>query len=404
MKRWIFLSTAGIILVVLGTIEAVSEVKNHDFPSLGIALVFLGVILVFTGTKRMVKSFITIFMPKYKEKELVDIVYKNRQLSRGPRIVVIGGGTGLSVLLHGLKEYTSNLSAIVTVSDDGGSSGRLREQFNILPPGDIRNCLVALADAEPLMQDLFQFRFEKGTELEGHNFGNLFITVMTKVVGDFDKAIKESSKVLAIRGQVIPSTLKRVTLAAEHVNGEKTFGETNITKSRNPIKMVRLLPENCLPTDDSLEAIANADVIIFGPGSLYTSVLPNLVIRKIPEALERSPALKIYICNVMTQAGETDHYKASDHLQAIHRHAKRKIIDYCIVNTGEVPKRYLHKYREENSEPVLADIDRIAEEGVKIIAEDVISTQDYVRHNSSKIAKRIVDLIVELKDKGSVFV
>ncbi|MBU1088098.1 MAG: YvcK family protein, partial [Candidatus Omnitrophica bacterium] len=195
VKRWILLSAAGIILIVLGTIEGVSEVKKQTIPAVAIILVFWGIVLIFSGVKKMVKSFVTIFMPSGQEKELVDIVYKKRQLSKGPRIVVIGGGTGLSVLLHGLKAYTSNLTAIVAVSDDGGSSGRLRQQFNMLPPGDIRNCLVALADAEPLMRDLFQFRFKEGTELAGHNFGNLFITVMTELVGDFDKAIKESSKV-----------------------------------------------------------------------------------------------------------------------------------------------------------------------------------------------------------------
>jgi uncharacterized cofD-like protein len=399
VKRWILLSAAGIILIVLGTIEGVEEVGNQAVPSVAIILVFWGIILVFSGVKKMVKSFVTIFMPGDREKELVDIIYRKRQLSRGPKIVVIGGGTGLSVLLHGLKAYTSNLTAIVTVSDDGGSSGRLREQFNILPPGDIRNCLVALADAEPLMQDLFQFRFKEGTELAGHNFGNLFITVMTELVGDFDKAIKESSKVLAISGHVIPSTLKRVNLVADHADGSQTMGETRISKSKSPITRVQLKPENCLPTDDALEAIANAEAIILGPGSLYTSVLPNLLVKNVSEAIAAADAIKIYICNVMTQSGETDNYTAYDHVKAIHEHTKHKIVDYCFVNTGYVPGEFLEKYKNENAEPVKPDIQRIKDAGIKVLADDVISTHNHVRHNSEKIAENIVNLILELKEK-----
>ncbi|MBU4305935.1 MAG: YvcK family protein [Candidatus Omnitrophica bacterium] len=404
VKRWILLSAAGIALIVFGTVQGVAEFKKQGISVVGGFLVLTGIILIFAGIKRMLKSFITVFMPLYREKELVDIVYKKRQLSRGPKIVVIGGGTGLSVLLQGLKKYTSNLTAIVTVADDGGSSGRLSQQFDILPPGDIRNCLVALADAEPLMRDLFQFRFQEGTELAGHNFGNLFITVMTKLVGDFDKAIKESSKVLAIRGQVIPSTLKRVNLLAEHLDGTNTYGETRISKSTSPINRVHLIPENCLPTDDALEAIMNAEAIILGPGSLYTSVLPNLLIKNIPEAIETSSALKIYICNVMTQSGETDNYTAYDHLKAIQDHTKRRIVDYCVVNTGKVPEEFLEKYKKENASPVKADIQKIKEAGIKVIADNVISTQDHVRHNSEEIAKSIINLVLELKYKGTMFV
>ncbi|MCP4649873.1 MAG: YvcK family protein [PVC group bacterium] len=325
-------------------------------------------------------------------------------MSRGPRIVVIGGGTGLSVLLHGLKSYTSNLTAIVTVADDGGSSGRLRQQFDILPPGDIRNCLVALAEAEPLMRDLFQFRFQEGTELAGHNFGNLFITAMTKIAGDFEKAIKESSKVLAISGQVIPSTLKRVTLVAEHTDGTKTYGETRISKSTSPISQVHLMPEECLPTEDALEAINNAEAIVLGPGSLYTSILPNLIIKNIPEAINKAKAIKVYVCNVMTQSGETDDFTAYDHIKAIQAHAKSKIIDYSIVNTGTVPKEFLKKYKKEGAVPVKPDIAQIEAAGINVIADNVISTKDHVRHNSEKIAKNIIDLVEEIRSKNAVYV
>ncbi len=344
----------------------------------------------------MVKSFITIFLPN-REKELVEIVYQKRQLEKGPKIVVIGGGTGLSVLLHGLKEYTSNITAIVTVADDGGSSGRLREQFDMLPPGDIRNCLVALADAEPLMRELFQFRFTGESEFKGHNFGNLFITAMSKVTGDFEKAIKESSKVLAIRGRVIPSTLEKVQLVAEHQDGKETFGETKISESHSPIKRVYLDPRDAMPCSESLEAIDEAEAIVLGPGSLYTSVIPNLLINGLKELICNSKAIKVYVCNVMTQSGETDNFTAFDHLNAIVSHTRPDIVDYCIVNTQKVPPELLAKYKEEDAYPVLPDSQKIREKGYKVIEVDVISTANYVRHDSKRLAKIIIDLIQSLK-------
>ncbi|MFH2139057.1 MAG: YvcK family protein [Candidatus Omnitrophota bacterium] len=404
VKRWIFLSALGIVLVVAGTIQAVKQYELKQISVAGAVLLLCGISLLIVGSKQMTKSFITLFAPLYREKELVDIVYKKRQLSKGPKIVVIGGGTGLSVLLHGLKAYTSNLTAIVTVADDGGSSGRLRKQFNMLPPGDIRNCLVALAEAEPLMMELFQFRFQEGTELAGHNFGNLFITAMTKISGDFEKAIKDISKVLAISGQVIPSTLKRVTLVAEHDDGTRTYGETRISKSAGLIKRVKLMPENCVPTESALEAINDAEAIILGPGSLYTSVLPNLVIKNMSEAIQASQAIKVYICNVMTQSGETDNFTAYDHIKAIKSHTACDLIDYCIVNTGIVPAEFLKKYKKEGAVPVKADIENIKANGVSVIADNVISTKDHVRHNSEKIAKNVIDLILDLKAKSGVYV
>src|SRR6185295_8484030 len=260
--------------------------------------------LVAVSVRKIIKSVVTVLLPQ-RENELVNIMYQKRYLERGPRITVIGGGSGLSVLLHGLKEFTSNITAIVTVADDGGSSGRLRSQFNIPPPGDIRNCLVALADAVPLMSDLFQFRFKESGELEGHSFGNLFILAMLKVTGDFEKAIRESSKILAIRGRVVPSTLKTVTLVAQHKDGTLTTGESNISKRASPIQRLYLKPDGCAAAEDALEAIQNADGIVLGPGSLYTSILPNLLIEDLAGALAASRAPKIYVCNVMTQPHET---------------------------------------------------------------------------------------------------
>ncbi|MBU1147259.1 MAG: YvcK family protein, partial [Candidatus Omnitrophica bacterium] len=293
--------------------------------------------------------------------------------------------------------FSSNITAIVTVADDGGSSGRLREQFDILPPGDIRNCLVALADTEPLMRDLFQFRFGNESELKGHSFGNLFITALSKVTGDFEKAIKESSKVLAIRGKVIPSTFDKVQLVAEHHNGQKTKGETKIVEQQSPIKRIFLDPVNCTPSKESFEAIDDADIIILGPGSLYTSVIPNLLVTGIADRVALSPAPKVYVCNVMTQPGETDNYTAFDHLNTIISHTRPDIVNSCIVNTGAVPPELLKKYEEESAYPVLADSDRIIEKGYGVIEEDIISTEDYVRHGPKRLSKIIIDLALKAK-------
>jgi len=397
IKRWIFASSSGVLLVAIGSVILILK-KFPDSKIIGGSVAVLGALIVIYGMKRMLKSFIAVFLPK-REKELVDIMYHYRQLEKGPKIVVIGGGTGLSTILHGLKEQTSNITAIVTVADDGGSSGRLREQFGILPPGDIRNCLVALADAEPLMRELFQFRFGNESELSGHSFGNLFITAMCKVTGDFEKAIKESSKVLAIRGRVIPSTLEKVKLVAEYRNGHKTVGETEIAKQNFPIKKVYLNLAHCKASSESFDAIAEADIIVLGPGSLYTSVIPNLLVDGIAEKIAQSKSPKVYICNVMTQSGETDSYTAFDHMNALIAHTRPDIINYCIVNIGRVPKELLKKYEGEGAYPVIADSDKIIENGYNVIEGDVVNTQDYVRHDAKKLSKVIIDLTLKTKGK-----
>jgi len=397
IKRWIFASSSGVLLVAIGSVILILK-KFPDSKIIGGSIAVLGALIVIYGMKRMLKSFIAVFLPK-REKELVNIMYHYRQLEKGPKIVAIGGGTGLSTILHGLKEQTSNITAIVTVADDGGSSGRLREQFGILPPGDIRNCLVALADAEPLMRELFQFRFGSESELSGHSFGNLFITAMCKVTGDFEKAIKESSKVLAIKGRVIPSTLEKVKLVAEYLNGHKTVGETEIVKQNSPIKRVYLDPAHCKASSESFDAIAEADIIVLGPGSLYTSVIPNLLIDGIAEKIAQSKSPKVYICNVMTQSGETDSYTAFDHMNALITHTRPDIISYCIVNIGKVPKELLKKYEGEGAYPVIADSDKIIENGYNVIEGDVVNTQDYVRHDAKKLSKVIIDLTLKTKGK-----
>ena len=383
-------------MISMGFALALMQDTSESRTWVGVVII-VGIASVYIGIKRIIKSFVTLFLPKGEEGDLVDLVYQKRYLERGPKIAVIGGGTGLSVLLSGLKEYTSNITAIVTVADDGGSSGRLRQELDVLPPGDIRSCLVALADSEPLMSKLFQFRFAEGEGLKGHNFGNLFITAMSKVAGDFETAIKQSSRILAIRGRVVPSTLKKVSLVARYKDGNEVVGESEIPKKNQPIERMRLEPANPVPTDEATDAIRKADAIILGPGSLYTSVVPNLLIRGITDEVVASSALKIYICNVMTQPGETDNYSASAHLKVLLDHSGPKTVDYSIVNNAQIPEHLLDKYKEEGAYPVLPDYDKIRSIGYGVIAGDVINTSDYVRHDSKKLAKKIIDLIISTR-------
>ena len=396
IKRWVGLSAFGVILLVLGT-GYLSLEESWALKALDAVIIVSGIIVLILGIKMMIRAFIAVFMPSSKEGVLVDIFYQKKHLSRGPKIVTIGGGTGLSVLLRGLKEYTSNISAIVTVADSGGSSGRLRQQFDILPPGDIRNCLVALADAPTLMRDLFQFRFEANSEFHGHNFGNLFITVMTRLTGDFEKAIKETSKVLALRGQVIPSSLESVTLVAQHKDGSVTHGEDKIPKANRPIEKVFLDPQKPRGTPDAIKAIKEAQVIILGPGSLYTSIIPNILIKEICDAIVSSSAVKVYVCNVMTQPGETDSYSASDHIKALVAHGHPRTLDYCLINTGEIPAEILKRYAGENSYAVINDRKKIENMGYRVIEEDFSIVEDgVVRHSPVKLARIIIGFIEEI--------
>jgi uncharacterized cofD-like protein len=405
VKRWIVLSFIGVVLIVAGG-QFLSG-PTTLFRTVGIIYMFLGIAILALGIKKIILTFITVLLPQ-REEELVDLVYQKKHLERGSKIATIGGGTGLSTLLQGLKQYTSNITAIVTVADEGGSSGKLRKDFGVLPPGDIRNCLVALADKEPLMSELFQYRFEGASEFSGHSFGNIFILAMSKVTRDFEEAVKESSKILAIRGQVIPSTLKKVRLAARLRDGSTTTGENQITERSNPspIERVRLLPEYCEPTISSLEAIKTADAIILGPGSLYTSIIPNLLVNSISEIINSSPAIKIYVCNIMTQHGETDGYKASDHIRTIYKNTLLTKIDYCIVNNSTIRKDLLRRYSKEGSFPVKADIAEIKELGVTPIEDNLlvirdIDGKDYIRHNPRRLAKSVIDIISIAKTEAA---
>lgn len=404
IKRWISLCILGlsfIVVVALLTVKTISK-SSVLLASFATALLILGIFLIYTSIKNMVRIFVRALMPLNSDDPLVDIVYQKRQvdsLLRGPRIVAIGGGTGLSTLLSGVKIFTSNITAIVTVTDTGGSSGRLRDEMDILPPGDIRNCLVALADAGPLIRDLFQYRFELGEGLKGHSFGNLFITALSMVTGDFEKAIAESSKVLAIRGRVLPSTLDKVTLVGEFMDATSVEGETNITAVGKPLRNIHLRPDQCTACPEAVDAIGTADLILMGPGSLYTSILPNLLIKDIREAILRSDAYKVYILNAMTQPGETSGMSAWDHLRVLLDHTDPRILDACFANTAPISKLMLQRYHEQGATPVKLDLEKIEEKGYQIIKGDVVKMDEQVRHNAELVMKIILDHYAEHFEK-----
>lgn len=319
------------------------------------------------------------------------------------RVVSIGGGTGLSALLNGLKRYTVpdalgpevDITAIVTVTDDGGSSGRLRREFDVLPPGDIRNCMAALAEDGALLSKLFQYRFQSGHGLKGHSFGNLFLTALTEITGDFPEAVQRSAEVLKIAGKIYPSTTANVSLEAVLENGKVVCGETRISRSRKGIREIRLNPRRVKPLKATLDAIAEADLITLGPGSLFTSVVPNLLVEGIPKALRQSKALKAYFVNLMWQPGETSEFRASDHIDAIENHAGGKLIEYAVVNVSPLSRAVRKRYAEQNACPVENDLEVIRDKGIIVREAALLQKGPHVRHNPEAIAKTAVELAVE---------
>jgi uncharacterized cofD-like protein len=326
------------------------------------------------------------------------------------RVVSIGGGSGLSSLLEGLKLYTRDpplllpsgasarridITAIVTVTDDGGSSGRLRREFDVLPPGDIRNCMVALSEDEALLARLFQYRFETGRGLKGHSFGNLFLTALTSITGDFPDAVRKSAEVLKIAGRIFPSTAANVTLEAILEGGRVVAGETRISRSRRPIRRVRLIPANARPLRDAVEAIEAADLITLGPGSLFTSVIPNLLVKGIARAIRQSPALKAYFVNLMSQPGETTSFAASDHVRALLEHAGGALLDCAIVSTSRIPPALRTRYAEQDAAPIENDLDVLRAMGIGIIEADLLQRGAKVRHNPAAIARVAAELACE---------
>ncbi|MDD5450045.1 MAG: uridine diphosphate-N-acetylglucosamine-binding protein YvcK [Candidatus Omnitrophica bacterium] len=400
IKRWVAFTTFGIILLSMTFVIIISEEKGKAGLGTSI-LVIIGIMIIITGVKRIINSLTTIFLPN-TDSGLVDIVYKKRQLERGPRVVAMGGGTGLSSILHGLKEFTNNITAIVTVADEGLIASGIQEPFDTPQSSDVRDCLIALADAEPVVGSLFNYRFKKGTELWGHNFGNLFLAAMSDIMGDFDKAIKESSKVLAVRGEVIPSTLSKISLIAQHEDGTETVGRQNILNSSSPIKTVYIRPQTAKATKEAVNAIMRAEAVIMAPGALFTNVVPGLLVEGIKEALSASKATKIYMMAIMTKAGETDNYKASDHLRVLSSYVGENLLDYCIANNGQISKEQMKNYEQEGSSPVPIDKEDAFKFGCKVVEAPLVDkASQKVRHDSAKAASLTLDLLNESKRSRS---
>ena len=417
VKRWFALIFVGAVLITVGililfdlkpiynTMQFIQQIATQISTEwLAFGIVMIGAAIFFKGWQKTNLSILDIEDDRNND-VLLENLYKRRKLDRGARIVAVGGGTGLSMLLSGAKNITNNLTAIVSVGDDGGSSGRLREEMGILPPGDIRHCITALADDEDLVNKLFKYRFTNGEGLEGHSFGNLFLTALYDITGDMVSAVRASSRVLSIRGRVLPATLDDMKLVAEMEDGRIIHGESTIPEAHGKIKRLFTEPANCKALPDVIQAIRDAELIILGPGSLYTSVIPNLLVKEISEEIIKSKAKKIYVCNIMTQPGETDNYTVSDHLKALIQHAgSNKIVDAVLVN-DYLPDNLAGKYQEAGSYPVKLDVPEVKKLGIKIFAKKLIqdSREGLVRHSSTRVARAVYYWFKKQQKKSSGF-
>ncbi len=408
LKKWIFVGFIGFLLGVLGVallldLRPVTFLRNSIWflmqetaklmPTYisGTIAITLCIVLITYAAIKANKEIMRAMAPELADSSVLDALDKLHSLSRGAKVVAIGGGTGLSSLLSGLKHYTTNITAIVTVADDGGSSGRLREELGIIPPGDIRNCIAALADEDKLIIELFKYRFKTGQDLEGHSFGNLFLSALREVMGgDFIKAVKATGLILRSRGLVLPSSPEPMKIIAELTDGRIIEGESKIPEANGTIKRIYCEPEKPKAQEEAIEAILSAELIIFGPGSLYTSIIPNLLVPDIVNAIKQSNAHKVYVCNIMTQPGETTSYSVSDHIAALLMHANYpNLIDGVIVNDRH-PERLLEKYKEKGQEPVLIDADKVQKLGIRLVARNLIKEENLVRHDSHLLARAVL--------------
>ena len=404
VKRWLFVLLIGVVIMALGFAYILREVYvSYTFPewvgtltlqfmprwSRGLLFITVAAGLTLYGAWRLNTSVVSALLPAERRDDLVEQIYSNRTQGRGPKIVAIGGGTGLSMLLRGLKKYTSNLTAVVTVADDGGSSGLLRRDMHVIPPGDIRNCIAALADAEPLVTKLFQYRFDEhaGEGIAGHSFGNLFIVAMSEVTGSMEIAIRETSRVLAVRGSILPSTLADIALSAHLEDGRTVHGESEIPYAGSPVKDVYIEPASAPVNPDVVRAFREADLIVLGPGSLYTSIMPNLLVRGLSDALLASNAHKVYISNVATQHGETDGYNAAEHYAAIRRHLGGVDVVNVVLANSNIPGEAFPD--EWQSTPVLAPGDADYG-GARLVLADLVSSELRYRHDSEQLAAAVM--------------
>ena len=419
IKRWLLLFSLGLMVVAFGVAlimnyQVFGQVEEeilrllyvftgtYDYAFLataGIGLIVAGIIVMLYALRKLVKRFFALVAPD--EEEVSKQIASRIELSRGVRIVAIGGGHGLSTLLKGLKQKTSNISAIVTVADDGGSSGRLREEMDIIAPGDLRNCLVALADKDTALEQLFQYRFGGEGELSGHSLGNLFLAALIKEFGSAQNALEAASTVLNIRGKVMPATAERIRLLAKMSDGKEIEGESEIAaygeSRKTKILHMSMIPEAPIAVGDALEAIRHADLITLGPGSLYTSVLPDLLVPEILQAIKESNAPCLYICNVMTQPGETEGYTVSDHVKALIEHVGKNVIDYVLVNNARPTREILKKYEEAGEFPVKIDAKQVEETGVIMIKSNLLGEERGASHNSLVLAENIIRISNLLK-------
>jgi uncharacterized cofD-like protein len=403
LKRWLFLLFIGIAILGLGAAIFIRDLyRATDADEIAIVywltgawlepqirallIGIAGVVLTAIGMWGLMRSVVSPFVARGDS--VLEVLYTKRYLARGPRIVAIGGGTGLSTLLRGLKGYSANITAVVAVADDGGSSGQLRQQLGIVPPGDIRNCIAALADAEPLMTQLMQYRFPAGSGLDNHAFGNLFIAAMTAVTGDFEEAVRESNRVLAVRGQVLPATSVPLNLSARLESGRLIRGQSGIASAEEPITRVFIEPKDVRANEEALERMLEAQMIVIGPGSLYSSILPNLLIGDVRDALAAAPGLKVYVCNVATQPGETPQLTASQHLRVLFDHVGDDLVDVVIVNRS-TDARWPAGSRSRSVE---VDVRRLEELPVVIVEEDVIDPSNAHRHDPAKLAAALMRL------------
>ncbi|WP_142415147.1 gluconeogenesis factor YvcK family protein [Hathewaya massiliensis] len=407
IKRWITLGFIGFMIIILGISKAImTGLTNLYEIYLYTGIISFGIFSVFISVIKGVDAVITFVNREcdnvtVDSKEIADKIYEKRLLVKGPKVVVIGGGTGLSNLLRGMKRFTSNITAIVTVADDGGGSGVLRDDLGMLPPGDIRNCILALAHTEPVMEELLQYRFTDG-RLKGQSFGNLFLAAMDGISENFMEAVQKVSSVLAVTGKVLPVTLENVKLKARLKNGNIVEGESNIPKEaikqNSSIERIFIDPKDAIALKEALLAIKDADAIILGPGSLYTSIIPNLLVKEIKEEIHKSSAIKIYISNLMTQQGETEGYATEDHIKAIHSHAGKGIIEYAIVNKGTVDKDLEEKYKDKGATLVKTNKEELEKLNIKVVESNLVKVKDgYIRHDNVRMCRIIIKTIMEKK-------
>ena len=402
IKRWIAVIMLGMVFFFIAIVLIYNFSISIRGDDTGAMMMFWTVVsfllsgfCLITGFYRLIKSMWGLVDRRAARKGLANAAYERTVLAYGPKIVAIGGGTGLSCVLTGLRDHSNDITAVVSMADDGGSSGKLRQELGINPPGDIRKCLIALADEEPLMSELLEFRFADN-ELGGHNFGNLFLTALARIRGDFGEAVREANRILSVRGKVLPSTLDKISLVATHEDGSKTTGQAVISKSQKRIKKLELRPDPEPLAADIASAIEGANLIVIGPGSLYTSILPNLLIRGMTDALAQSRAVKVFVANIMTYEGETRGFDLPDLLKALDEHSNgKRLYDVVLVNDGKHGETGMLTIKERNAHPVHYDLASFAGAPFKVVAGDVVNPAFPIRHDSKKLAHALMRILKE---------